>query len=191
MNIAIIPARGASKRIPGKNFRTFHGKPIIEYSLAIAKESGLFERIWISGDEVAANYAHYHGHAWISRSSEYLLGDVSGTQEVMADAVRYQRDHDIACCIYPTSPLMSVEDLRRGYEQLSFHHFAFSVGTNPLCDAGQFYWGHVLHFRKMRPLISPDSAMIPIAVERVCDINVETDWLRAELMYEALHREKA
>lgn len=193
--ICIIPARGDSRRIPRKNIRMFHGKPIIAYSIEAAKESRLFDDIWVStDDEEIARIAHEYGARSHYRSEESARDNV-GTQLVMSVVLRdlYQSSLlGYACCIYPTAPLMRQQDLYDGYCELKDNaaDFAFSVGTGPLSDAGQFYWGTVKAFVDNRPLISPESIMIPVPETNVCDINTEEDWLRAEQMYLALKENK-
>ena len=85
---------------------------------------------------------------------------------------------------------MSVVDLEYGFNVLSCvgdFTYAFSVGTNPLCDAGQFYWGWANSFLEKIPLIAYETSMIPISDDRVCDINTMEDFSKAEEMYKALH----
>ena len=187
--ICIIPARSGSQRIPKKNIRDFLGQPIIAYSIVAAQNSGLFERVIVSTDsqEIADVAAHYE--AEVSLRPYALCYDRIGTQEVMAHEARLW-DAATFCCLYATSPLMSIDDLCRSFREcMENDHggFAFSVNVAPLFDAGQFYFGRKRSFITMAPLISPDTVMVPIAPERVCDINIEKDWKRAEEMYLALH----
>lgn len=188
--VAVIPARGGSTRIPRKNIRLFHGKPIIAYSIETAQKTGMFDQIIVSTDDAEiAVIATQYGALALFRSPEMSTNEV-GTQEVMQYVLRSfcPGRQGAACCIYATAPLMCVEDLHRGYELLRSHKsapFAFSVGTNPLQDAGQFYWGWSQAFIRGDDLYA-NAAMVPISEDRVCDINVEEDWLRAEQMYLAL-----
>ncbi|HEX6992354.1 MAG TPA: hypothetical protein VF151_10730 [Gemmatimonadales bacterium] len=194
MKIAIIPARGGSRRIPRKNIRTFHGKPIIAYSILAAIEFG-FDAVYVSTDEPAiANVAGAYGALTMARP-EPLAQDEVGTQEVMAHAVAELMNRDRAigftdqvCCIYPTAPLMRLVDLERGRWELAMRggSFAMSVGTDPLRDAGQFYWGRAGSFSARVPLMQPGTIMIPVPETHVCDINTPQDWERAELMYAKL-----
>ena len=187
--IAIIPARSGSTRIPNKNIRDFHGKPIIAYSIETAIETKLFDRIIVSTDhpEIAKVVDNYDVEVH-KRSAEMSKNEI-GTQEVTASVLKgLHIDCCHVCCIYATAPLMSACDLEYGYNVLSNEvEYAFAVGTNPLCDAGQFYWGSAEAFRAGLPLIETYTAMIPIDDKRVCDINTEEDWLRAEKMYTDLH----
>jgi len=189
--ICIIPARGGSRRIQLKNIKEFHGKPIISYPIEIAKESGLFDEIIVSTDsKEIADISRRYG-ATIHNRSDEMARDEVGTQKVVGDAIYGHGIHNgYVCCIYATAPLMSVDDLKKGLRILKGNprlDYAFSVGTNPLRDAGQFYWGWASSFLENLPLVEQHTAMIPIAPERVCDINVLEDFSRAEKMYKALH----
>lgn len=191
--VAIIPARGGSRRIPGKNKRLFHGKPIIAYSIETAIASRLFDHVFVStDDDEIADIAEQYGAQTIIRPA-HMCEDSVGTQDVMRFVLSEVilpkvGDFNEACCIYPTAPMVSVDDLKRGYSALYYRAtaYAFSVGTEPLRDAGQFYWGYVESFTSGIKLISEDSTMVPIDECRVCDINTEEDWQRAERMYAKL-----
>lgn len=196
MNVAVIPARGGSKRIPHKNRRLFHVKPIIAYSIETARESGLFSRIVVSTEdaEIAA-IAESYGAMALHRSID-LCADHYGPLDICGKVLfdlAYRPDVRpyYACCICATAPLMIAYDLRRGYNLLlaqTHMDFAFSVGHVPfLHDAAQFYWGKPAAFILGKQIFAEHSIMIPIAPERDCDINTENDWLRAEKMYKELN----
>jgi len=123
MNVAIIPARGGSKRIPKKNIRCFCGKPIIAYSIEAARRTGLFDRIIVSTEsEEVAEVALAYGAEVPFLRPELLAGDHATTSEVLVHAVEWLKQHggcEVFCCIYPTAPLLDVEDLRKGYEQVN------------------------------------------------------------------------
>jgi len=119
--VAIITARGGSKRIPNKNIRDFCGKPILSYSIATALESGLFEEVMVSTDsEVIADVALNCGAKVPFMRSPRNSDDFAGTADVIAEVLesyrRAGRDFAIGCCLYPTAPLLTVETLRRGYD---------------------------------------------------------------------------
>ena len=121
MRIAVIPARGGSKRIPGKNIRPFHGKPIIAYSIEAAAESGCFDAIIVSTDDDAiADVARSYGAEVPFKRPPELSNDTIGTIPVTAHAVRWFEENrgplDLACCIYATAPFIRAEDIRRGLE---------------------------------------------------------------------------
>ena len=186
--VCIIPARGGSRRIPRKNIRDFHGKPIIAYSIELALKSRLFSRVIVStDDEDIAKTAIFYG-ATVHRR-EFDDGS-KGTQEVARDVLMVNNEVDIACVLYATSPLLNLELLSYGLECLlnSNCNYAMSVSADPLADAGCFYWGAAEAFVQKLPLIFPGTLMIPLPAGRVCDINTEQDWRLAESMFEALRR---
>lgn len=189
MNIAVIPARGGSRRIPKKNIRLFHGKPIIGYSIAVARATGLFWSVIVSTDDAEiAKVATDFGARVHERPKELADDTKHGTQEVTRDVVQHYPQCEYACCIYATAPLMVASDIVQGHRLIRDYgsQFAFSVGSDPLQDAAQFYWGRAQAFLQRVPLIGPDSLMVPIKAERVCDINTEEDWQRALAMHAAL-----
>ena len=191
--VAIIPARGGSQRIPGKNIKVFHGKPIILYSIETAKQSKLFDRIIVTtDDDEISNVALNAGASVWRRKAKYARDEV-GTQEVVAECLKGMgiADDTEVCCIYATAPLMDVDDLLWGYSLLNGgfdHGYVFSVGYPPLQDAGQFYWGMAGMFKADVPLIGPNTKMVHVDPKRVCDINTPEDWIRALLMYEELRK---
>ena len=191
--VAIIPARGGSRRIPGKNIRPFRGKPIIEHSISKAFNSGLFKHVFVTTDDYATACLAAHVGASVLHRPAELAKDEIGTQQVAQHAVEMlTKTWEIpavwACVIYPTAPLMSVQSLKYGRACIDMLglDYAIGVGTEPLADAGQFYWGTKEAFLQDKPLYDVRTAMVPISPERVCDINTEDDWKRAEQMYDNL-----
>lgn len=134
MKVAIIPARGGSKRIPGKNTRLFAGKPIIAYSIEAAKQSGLFDRIIIStdSDQIAEVAKDYGAEIPFKRPSE-LSDDHTPTAPVVAHALNWLAENDsaadYACCIYATAPFVQAQYLQQGFQVLTAKNAssAFSV----------------------------------------------------------------
>jgi pseudaminic acid cytidylyltransferase len=132
--IAIIPARGGSNRIPRKNIREFHGKPIIAYSIDAARHSKCFERIVVStdDDEIAA-VAQEFGAEVPFRRPPSLADAHTGTIDVVKHAVDTLEASGITfewtCCIYATAPFLSADCLAEGFRRLreSGRSFAFSV----------------------------------------------------------------
>jgi len=119
MRIAVIPARGGSKRIPRKNIKPFYGKPMIAWSIEAAKSSGLFEHIIVSTDDAEiAEVARQWGAEVPFMRPEELSNDYEGTTPVIAHATQWALDQgfDVAavCCIYATAPFVQTDDLRRG-----------------------------------------------------------------------------
>jgi pseudaminic acid cytidylyltransferase len=139
MILAVIPARGGSKRIPGKNIRSFCGKAMIGYSIAAAKQSGVFDRIVVSTDcQRIAEVARKHGAEVPFMRPAELADDHATTITVMRHAVNYLVDTgcpvEHACCIYATAPFVRDEDLRTGLDLLRQDQsadFAFPVTTFP------------------------------------------------------------
>ena len=121
--VAIITARGGSKRIPGKNIKDFCGKPIIAYSIGAALESGLFDEVMVSTDstEIADVARRYGASVPFMRSAE-TANDYATTADVLREVIgEYHnrgRDFDWLCCIYPTAPFVTAEKLERAFETL-------------------------------------------------------------------------
>lgn len=123
-NIAIIPARGGSKRIPRKNIKSFMGKPIIAYSIEAALQSGLFEEVMVStdDDEIAGIARECGAKVPFMRSAE-TSNDYAGTADVILEVLEmYEmlgRKFDTVCCIYPTAPFVTLDRLTEAYSKLT------------------------------------------------------------------------
>jgi pseudaminic acid cytidylyltransferase len=121
--IAIIPARGGSKRIPRKNIKDFFSKPLIAYSIETALKSELFEKVIVSTDdeEIARIAKEYGAEVPFLRPRE-LSDDFIGVGAAVGHALNYlsenEQDYDFYCLIYATAPLMQVKYLREGFERL-------------------------------------------------------------------------
>lgn len=128
-NLAIIPARGGSKRIPRKNIRDFLGKPIIAYSIDVALESGLFKEVMVSTDdeEIAEVAMKYGAKVPFMRSAENA-DDYATTVDVLVEVLQtYQqqeKNFENGCCIYPTAPLIRSAFLDNAYEKLINEDFS-------------------------------------------------------------------
>lgn len=121
--IAIITARGGSKRIPRKNIREFCGKPILAYSIEAARESKLFDTVMVStDDEEIAEIARRYGAEVPFYRSENTAGDFATTNdvllEVLAEYEKRGEHYELGCCIYPTAPFVTAEKLRDAAERL-------------------------------------------------------------------------
>ncbi len=134
MKLAIIPARGGSKRIPRKNVKLFCGKPMIAWSIDAAHASGLFDHIVVSTDDIEiSEVAKAYGAEVPFMRPAALSDDHTGTSPVVAHAIEWYRAQgsmpDPVCCIYATAPFVSTADLQRGLQLLtdSGSDFAFSV----------------------------------------------------------------
>jgi N-acylneuraminate cytidylyltransferase len=132
--VAIIPARGGSKRIPRKNIKPFCGKPMIAWSIEAALASHCFDCVIVSTDdeEIAAVARKWGAHTPFIRPAS-LSDDHTGTIAVIAHAVQWLSDHEQApetvCCLYATAPFVQPDDLQRGGQALqqSGADYAFSV----------------------------------------------------------------
>lgn len=118
MKIAMITARGGSKRIPRKNIKDFLGKPILAYSIEAALESGVFDEVMISTeDDEIAEIAQRYGAKFPFRRSEEMASDHAMTIDVMLEVVReYKKkgkNPESVCCIYPTAPFVTAEKFRK------------------------------------------------------------------------------
>ncbi|MBC3465573.1 pseudaminic acid cytidylyltransferase [Pseudomonas sp. RW10S2] len=139
MKVAIIPARGGSKRIPHKNIKLFGGKPMIAWSIETALHSGCFDHVIVSTDDaqVAEVAQEYGAQVPFMRPAE-LADDYCGTVPVIQHAINaFLPDADAAtalvCCLYATAPFVRAEDLRIGLSNVMQDEvdFSFSVARYP------------------------------------------------------------
>jgi N-acylneuraminate cytidylyltransferase len=117
-NLAVIPARGGSKRIPRKNIRAFCGRPLMEYPISAAIESALFQRVIVSTDdeEIAAVARAAGAEVPFLRSAETAT-DFATTAQVLLEVVDCLADpFDSVCCLYPTAPFVTAGILRASHE---------------------------------------------------------------------------
>ncbi len=138
MNLAIIPARAGSKRIPRKNIKHFRGKPVIAYAIEAAISSGIFDRVIVStdDDEIAEVAEVYGASCPFVRPSE-LSDDYTPTVPVIAHAIRSCEklgwDVGDVCCIYPAAPFLHHRDLQEAHDELveGLSDFVFPVAEFP------------------------------------------------------------
>lgn len=121
--IAIITARGGSKRIPRKNIREFCGKPILAYSIEAARESGLFDTVMVSTDDTEiAEIARRYGAEVPFYRSENTANDFATTNDVLLEVLEeYEKrgeHYELGCCIYPTAPFVTAEKLGDAVQRL-------------------------------------------------------------------------
>ena len=226
MKVAIIPARGGSKRIPRKNIEDFCGKPMIAWSIKAAIASECFDRVLVSTDdkEIAAVAREQGAETPFIRPAD-LSNDYAGTLPVIRHAIEQLEEQgasiESACCLYATAPFTRPEDLQRGLEILDTEKcsYAFSVTSFPFPiqravrmteniriemfspefmntrsqdleeayhDAGQFYWGTALAWKREEPIFTVNSAAVVLPRERVQDIDTQEDWNRAEWLFKAM-----
>lgn len=123
MSLAIIPARGGSKRLPGKNIRLFHGKPIIGYVIEAALESGCFSEVMVSTDsaEIADVAKQFGAQVPFIRSDDNAndhAGVAAVIREVLQVYAQQGRHFDLACCLYATAALVRPTKLRLAAQML-------------------------------------------------------------------------
>jgi N-acylneuraminate cytidylyltransferase len=139
MKLAIIPARGGSKRIPKKNIKLFLGKPIIAWSIEAAQKAGCFDRILVStDDEGIADVARQYGAETPFIRPASLSDEYTGTIPVIAHAVEWlkqeeQLEIDWVCCIYATAPFIQSDDLKASLKMIKVEDtdYCFSVTSYP------------------------------------------------------------
>ena len=134
MNIAIIPARGGSKRIPRKNIKKFCGKPIIAYSIEAALKSSCFDKVIVStDDEEIADVAKFYGAEVPFIRPSKISNDYATTLEVIAHALCWYEEQgceiEAACCIYATAPFISESALLEGHIKLQHDDVEFVVSA--------------------------------------------------------------
>lgn len=220
--IAIIPARGGSKRIPRKNIREFLGKPIIAYSIEAALKSSLFDEVVVSTDdeEIAEVAKRYGANIPFFRSAknsddDAILNDV--LEEVIKKYDSLGKKYDIGCCILPTAPFITKDNLQKGYNILIQNSFdsvrpvvRFSYPIQKalkLDEKGQmemwypeFYTtrsqdlevvyhdaGQFYWFRNPALLKSNNKGAFEIAEMDFQDIDTPDDWVIAELKMKILN----
>lgn len=134
MRLAVIPARGGSKRIPRKNIKFFGGKPMIAWSIEAALRSGRFDQVVVSTDDVEiAEVASAYGATVPFIRPDNLSNDHAGTIPVIQHAtdwfVQRGQTPDAVCCIYATAPFVQSDDIQRGLDSLLLHEcdYAFAV----------------------------------------------------------------
>lgn len=121
--IAIIPARGGSKRIPRKNIKDFLGRPIIAYSIEAALQSGLFDEVMVSTEDFEiADIARGYGATIPFMRTEMNSSDFASTADVILEVLNTYsdsgRNFEQGCCIYPTAPFVGIAALEKGLRLL-------------------------------------------------------------------------
>ena len=129
--VAIIPARGGSKRIPHKNIKPFLGAPMLHWPIAAARAAHLFDRIVVSTDDAEiADCAKAAGAEALMRPAD-LADDVTGVVPVIRHALGTIAEAETACLIYATAPFLLDRDLRAGHAALAGAGFSLSVTSFP------------------------------------------------------------
>ena len=185
-NICVIPARGGSKRLPGKNIKPFLGEPIIMRPIKAAHQSGLFDRVVVSTDdeEIGRTVRGFALPEW--RNPELCKDDVPDI-EVVRDLAARHRDMDYLCYLYPTAALVTVEQIRRGLDAIHNAAVPKVYCRGPFGDAGQFSWynlrrdlGATLYEESTGAWVVP-AITIPLEWNECQDINTAEDFELAEM----------
>lgn len=126
--LAIIPARGGSKRIPRKNIRNFFGVPIIAYTIKTALSSKMFDEVMVSTDDKEiSEISKLYGAKVPFLRSDVNSNDIATTGDVLLEVINFYEDNlnkfDFACCIYPTSVFLNEEWLSESFNQLNKNKF--------------------------------------------------------------------
>jgi pseudaminic acid cytidylyltransferase len=137
MRVAIIPARGGSKRIPRKNIRPFAGKPIIVWPIKVALSSGLFDQVVVSTDDAEiAEVARAAGALVPYTRPENLSDDYADTKSVIRHAIsklKLESAPEVqVCCIYPTSVFVDEQLLKEGLEKLKLSNCRFVLSITSI-----------------------------------------------------------
>jgi CMP-N,N'-diacetyllegionaminic acid synthase len=169
--LCAIPARGGSKRLPRKNVRNLGGKPMIAHSIETARQSGIFDVVYVcTEDQEIADVARSFGAEVPFLMPQDLCGDLVAShipcQRLAAHLAERGTSIDTLVCLQPTSPLRSVEDLQLAVREFQTSRFDFVVSVTPV-DPHYFHWavapggGEFWHmyfgpqFLKERPLLPP------------------------------------
>ena len=226
MKIAIIPARGGSKRIPRKNIRIFAGRPMIAHAIDAAITSNLFDKVIVSTDDnEISEIARTAGAEIPFIRPDKLANDITPTVPVIAHGIQFCRSIgwkvNHVCCIYPSVPLIQINDLHEAYQLLIRENAEYSFPVTEFSsaiqralrrqpngkmtsffpeyelkrtqdlemayhDAGQFYWGTAEAWLT-NPRIHNCGVGLPIPTWRVIDIDTQSDWEKAELLFKLLN----
>ena len=132
MNIAIIPARGNSKRIPGKNYKIFNGKPIIANTIEKLKKSRIFDKIIVSTDsKKIASISKRYGAEVSFRRPKFLSDDYTSGTSVISHSVKFLIKEgcrfDYVCCVYPPNPFLQISDLKKGLRKIKLNSLSSNI----------------------------------------------------------------
>ena len=134
-SIAVIPARGGSKRIPRKNVKNFLGKPIIGYAIQNAIDSNLFSEVYVStDDEEIKDISESFGARCDWLRSDRLSDDFATTSDVIYDTIcKLSENHfEYLCCIYPATPLLKINHIRSGFDLIVSNEWDFVFAATPV-----------------------------------------------------------
>lgn len=169
--LCAIPARGGSKRLPRKNVRNLAGKPMIAHTIETARQSGIFDTVYVcTDDQEIADVALSHGAAVPFLMPQELCGDLVAShipcQRLAVHLAEHANPTDTLVCLQPTSPLRTVDDLQSAVNKFQTNAFDFVVSVTPV-DPHYFHWAVApkqddfwgmyfgAQFLKERPLLPP------------------------------------
>ena len=189
--VAIITARGGSKRIKNKNIIPFFGKPMIAHSIICAKQTKIFDELFVSTDSKKIKEISIQYGAKVPFLREKKLSDdVTGTHEVIKSfLIKIKKNFKYVCCIYPTAPLMRTKDLIKGLHILkkntSKYVFSGNISKKPNTaifkkkfmfeDSGQFYWGLDKTWKINSNILNKNSKIVKIPRAYAHDLNTLQD----------------
>lgn len=173
--LALIPARGGSKRLPRKNIRELCGKPLIAWTIETANQSKLITETWVSTEDMEiAQISKDWGAKVLHRPSDLARDDTS-TIDVVNHAIGILPQFDYVCLLQPTSPLRTVEDV----DECIKH--AFELGECVSCEYPSISNGAVYVFKPEARIPNSVFRIIPHCV----DIDTEADFMEAEALLKA------
>jgi len=134
--IAVIPARGNSKTIPGKNYKKFNGKPIIANTIRKLKESKIFDKIIVSTDsKKIASVSKKYGAETPFKRPKFLSNDYASGTSVISHSVKFLikegYQFDYVCCIYAPNPFLQISDLKKGFKKIKSKKFNYVFSATP------------------------------------------------------------
>ena len=134
--IAVIPARGNSKTVPGKNYKKFSGKPIIANTIRKLKESKIFDKIIVSTDsKKIASISKKYGAETPFKRPKFLSNDYASGTSVISHSVKFLikegYQFDYVCCVYATNPFLQISDLKKGFKKIKSKKFNYVFSATP------------------------------------------------------------
>ena len=129
MNICIIPARGGSKRIPKKNIKLFHGKPLIAYSIENAKKAKIFDTIVVSTDSEEIAKIAKNLDVEVQMRPAHLANDTAGIGEVVEYVLSEYKGYEYMCMLLATAPLLDYKYLIKAYEALKNSDAVYAISV--------------------------------------------------------------
>ena len=213
MNIAIITARGGSKRIKNKNIKNFFGKPIIAYSINLALKSKIFKEVIVStNDKKIMQISKKYGAKVLFKRPNNLSKNGVPIVDVISHALKKISKKNLkpsfVCCIFPVSPFITKKILVSSYNTLKKKklNYIFPVTrktysnqnklyiykkkisknkkkSQTFFDAGQFYWGSETAWKKKLNIFGLNSGIMYLSSKKFLDVNNMKDWKILEKNY--------